>query len=75
MTLAQVEFPCAGFVCRVWRAMNAISFGGEVDPDDTHGIVRSGGKIELFLNVDTTQVKRRVIVINRVLGDLLGKVC
>jgi hypothetical protein len=54
---------------RVWRAMNAIPLGGEVDPDDTHGIVRPGGQVELFLHVDTTQVKRRIIVINWVLGD------
>src|SRR6187200_2039650 len=60
------------FADLVWirSAMNAVSLGGKIDPYGAYWVVGSRRYVQLFIDVNTTEMKGGIIMVDRVFRDL-----
>src|SRR6188768_4184647 len=55
---------------RIRSAMDAVTLGGKIDPHGADWVVWSWRYVQLFIHVNATEVKRWIIMVDRVFRDL-----
>src|SRR5260370_10633965 len=54
---------------RIRRAVDAVAVLGEIDPDQSHGIVRAGRDRELAFGMDALELEFGIVMVGGVVGD------
>src|SRR5690348_2402762 len=55
---------------RIRSAMDAVTLGGKIDPHGAYWVVWSRRYVQLFIDVNTTEMKGGIIMVDRVFRDL-----
>src|SRR5216684_162948 len=54
---------------RIRRAVDAVAVLGEIDPDQSHGVVRAGRDRELAFGMDALELEFGTVMVGGVVGD------